>query len=215
MILIPVKILQHAKQRLAPVLDQTSRFALAQAMLQDVAEAIGNWQLRPEVALVSGDPFALDLAREFDFAVIRDDANRSESDAIEMATRVCVQRGVKWTMVIPGDIPLVESAELQQVLDAAPLQGSVLVPGWDGRGTNAALRRPADLFPLRFGNDSFLPHLAAARATGKPCITLSLPGVGLDVDNPEDLMHLIEVPGERRSQQLARQWGLAGHSARQ
>ena len=49
----------------------------------------------------------------------------------------------------------------------APDEGSVLVPAADGRGTNAAFRRPANLFPLRFGNDSFKPHLAAAQATGK------------------------------------------------
>jgi 2-phospho-L-lactate guanylyltransferase len=91
----------------------------------------------------------------------------------------------------------------------APEQGSVLAPAADGRGTNAAFRRPAGLFPLRFGNDSFKPHLAAARATGKPCIVLSLPGIALDVDNPADLRQLAEAPGETRSQRLARQWNLS------
>jgi 2-phospho-L-lactate guanylyltransferase len=210
-ILIPVKLLNNAKQRLAPVLEQPARVALAQAMLLDVAEEIGKWNERPEVALVTSDPYALTIAPEFDFQIIPDHDNLSETDAIEMATRECVERGVKWTMVIPGDIPLVESRELQQVLAAAPQRGSVLVPGWDGRGTNAVLRTPADLFPLRFGNDSFKPHLAAAQATGAQCVTLSLSTIGLDVDNPDDLKQLVEAPGERRSQQLARQWSMAGY----
>ena len=42
----------------------------------------------------------------------------------------------------------------------------MLVPDAAVRGTNAAWRAPGDLFPLRFGNDSFLPHLASAKATG-------------------------------------------------
>jgi 2-phospho-L-lactate guanylyltransferase len=84
----------------------------------------------------------------------------------------------------------------------------VLVPAGDGRGTNAALRRPADLFPLRFGNDSFRPHHAAAQATGKPCVVLQLPGIAVDVDNPLDLLQLISLPGETRAQKLARQWNL-------
>ncbi len=111
--------------------------------------------------------------------------------------------------MIPGDIPLIQAWELEKILEVAPSQGSVLVPAADRRGTNAAWRRPAGLFPLRFGNDSFRPHLAAARATHKPCVVLTLPGIALDVDNPSDLKQLAEAPGETRAQRLARQWDLS------
>ena len=208
MILIPVKSLANAKQRLASVLDQPTRTQLAQAMLFDVLEALGTWANRPEVSIVTSDPFALELARRFHFQIIADNANRSETDAIEMATRFCEVRGVDSTLVIPGDIPLIQAGELGKILESAPTEGSVLVPAGDGRGTNAAWRRPAGLFPLRFGNDSFKPHLAAARATQKPCVVLSLPGVALDIDNPSDLRQLAETPGETRAQRLARQWDL-------
>ncbi len=208
MILIPVKSLANAKQRLASVLDQPSRTKLAQAMLFDVLETLGAWASRPEVSIVTTDPFALDLARRFEFQIIPDNANRSETDAIEMATRFCESAGVDSTLVIPGDIPLIQICELEKILEAAPAEGSVLVPAADGRGTNAAWRRPAGLFPLRFGNDSFKPHLTAARATQKPCVVLSLTGIALDVDNPSDLRRLAEASGETRSQRLARQWDL-------
>jgi len=208
MILIPVKSLANAKQRLASVLDQPTRTQLAQAMLFDVLEALGTWANRPEVSIVTSDPFALELARRFRFQIIPDNANRSETDAIEMATRFCEDRGVDSTLVIPGDIPLIQAGEVEKILESAPAEGSVLVPAADGRGTNAAWRRPAGLFPLRFGNDSFKPHLAAARATQKPCVVLSLPGIALDIDNPSDLRQLVEAPGETRSQRLARQWDL-------
>jgi 2-phospho-L-lactate guanylyltransferase len=165
MILVPVKSLANAKQRLASVLDQPTRTELAQAMLFDVLETLATWTNRPEVGIVTSDAFAIELARRFEFQVIPDNANRSETDAIEMATKVCESRNVDSTLVIPGDIPLINANELEQILEAAPVDGSVLVPAADGRGTNAAWRRPAGLFPLRFGNDSFKPHLAAARAT--------------------------------------------------
>jgi 2-phospho-L-lactate guanylyltransferase len=208
MILVPVKSLANAKQRLASVLDQSTRTELAQAMLLDVLETLGTWTDRPDVSIVTSDTFAQELARRFEFQIIPDNANRSETDAIEMATRFCELQGVNSTLVIPGDIPLIRASELEQILQAAPDQGSVLVPAADGRGTNAAWRRPAGLFPLRFGNDSFKPHLAAARATQKPCLVLSLPGIALDVDNPSDLRQLAEAPGETRAQRLARQWDL-------
>jgi len=209
MILVPVKNLSNAKQRLAAILDQASRTELAQSMLFDVLEALGTWQQRPEVGIVSNDPFALELAEHFRFEVIPDTRNISETDAIDMATQACLERGVESTLVIPGDIPLIQSWELAKVLELAPKEGSVLVPAADGRGTNAAFRRPANLFPLRFGNDSFRPHRAAAAATGKPCVVVPLPGIAIDIDNPGDLAQLLTAPGNTRTQRLLRDWDLS------
>jgi 2-phospho-L-lactate/phosphoenolpyruvate guanylyltransferase len=211
-ILVPVKSLSGAKQRLASLLDQKARTELAQAMLHDVLSAIAAWddelKARPDVAVVSSDPFAAELARKYDFEIIPDPANPGETGAIEMATQICVERGVASTLVIPADIPLMQSWELAEILKKAPAEGSVLVPAADGRGTNAAYRSPAALFPLRFGNDSFKPHYAAAQATNKPCVVLHLPGIAVDVDSPEDLQHLLSLPGETRAQHLARKWAI-------
>ncbi len=210
MILIPVKNLSAAKQRLAAVLDQSARTELAQAMLQDVVFALAGWSRRPPCALVTSDPFAMELARENDFELIPDHTNPGETGAIEMATRLCVARGIDSTLVIPADIPLIQATEIEQILANSPDEGSVLAPAADGRGTNAAYRRPANLFPLRFGNDSFKPHLAAAQATGKPCIILQLPSIAVDVDNPEDVQRLLTYPGDTRTQSLLRRWTLEG-----
>ena len=206
MILVPVKSLSSAKQRLAGILDQPSRTALAQAMLYDVLTTLHRWHNRPQVAVVTSDPFATNLATEYRFEVMPDSDNPGETGAIEMATRICVERGVKSTLVIPADIPLIEAWELEEILKKAPAEGSVLVPAGDGRGTNAAFRCPANLFPLRFGNDSFKPHHAAAEASGKPCVVLNLPGIAVDVDNPPDLEELLAAPGETRAQRFAREW---------
>lgn len=209
MILVPIKDTATAKQRLARVLDQAARTELARAMLHDVLTTLHNWENRPAVGIVTGDSYATQLAAEYEFEVIPDRDNPGETGAIEMATRVCVERGVNETLVIPADIPLIQVRELEEILRQAAPEGSVLVPAGDGRGTNAALRRPADLFPLKFGNDSFKPHHAAALATGKPCVVLKLPGIAVDVDNPADLLQLISLPGETRAQKLAREWKLS------
>jgi 2-phospho-L-lactate guanylyltransferase len=209
-ILIPVKDLSAAKQRLARILDQSARTELAQTMLHDVVAAVSASPSCSQCSLVTSDRFAVELARQYNFEVILDPKNPGETGAIEMATQLCVARGIESTLVIPADIPLIQSSELDQILAQAPALGTLLVPAADGRGTNAAFRRPADLFPLRFGNDSFRPHLDAARATGKPCEVLQLPGIALDVDNPGDLQQLLERPGETRTQGLLRQWTVDG-----
>jgi len=207
-ILVPIKNTASAKQRLASVLDQSLRTELAQAMLTDVLTTLYGWKNRPKVGIVTSDPYAMKLAEECQFEVIPDPDNPGETGAIEMATRICVEHGEDSTLVIPADIPLIESSELEEIYKHAPAQGSVLVPAGDGRGTNAAFRRPADLFPLRFGNDSFKPHHAAAQTTGKPCVVLNLPGIAVDVDNPVDLQQLLSLAGNSRAQQLARHWNL-------
>jgi 2-phospho-L-lactate/phosphoenolpyruvate guanylyltransferase len=208
MILVPVKNLENAKERLSPVLSRTERRALAEAMLQDVLEAVAAVNHHAGVGVVTSDPFAVALAQGHGFTIIPDSANLSESNAIAHATERCLANGEDSTLVIPGDIPLVQPDDIEQVLAAAPAQGSVLVPGWDGRGSNAVFRRPANLFPLRFGNDSFPPHLRAAQATGQPCIVLRLLRIGLDVDNPADLAQLMAAEGNTRSQHLLRSWKL-------
>lgn len=208
MILVPVKNLADAKQRLSPVLNPERRFALAQAMCEDVLQALAGWQSRPPVVVVTNDSFARDLAARFRFEVVADD-NSGETNAIEMATSVYRERGGTSTLVVPADIPLIDASELQKIADSAPPGGTLLVPDVAGRGTNAAWRAPGDLFPLRFGNDSFLPHLAAAKATGLPCVVLELPGIARDVDRPEDLEELAYASGDRRSQKLVRSWKLS------
>jgi 2-phospho-L-lactate/phosphoenolpyruvate guanylyltransferase len=205
-LLIPVKSLTRAKQRLAPALDQGRRSQLAEAMLCDVMTAAAGVLGRIDVALVTGDARARALAAEFDFLVIEDSRNESETAAIEMATAWCEQRGYDTTLVVPGDIPLITSEDLHRVLDAAPADGAVFVPAYDRRGSNCILRRPASIIPLRFGNDSFLPHCEAMRKTGKELVILEMAGMGLDIDNPHELDLLLQRDGDTNAQRLLRSW---------
>jgi len=211
-LLIPVKDLSNAKQRLGAALDQQRRTQLAEAMLRDVLTAASGVRSRVDIALVAGDSRAKELAAEFGFLVIEDTRNESETAAIEMAATWSEAQGYETTIVIPGDIPLIRSDELDRVLDAAPEEGMVIVPAYDRRGSNCILRRPASIIPLRFGNDSFLPHCEAMRKTGKPLVVLECQGMGLDIDHPHELEMLSVRAGNTHAQQLLRSWKLAAKS---
>src|SRR5664279_1366604 len=212
-LLIPVKNLADAKQRLAEALDPTQRSQLAEAMLRDVMTAAAGVADRLAVFLVTGDARAQVMAAELNFGVIEDTRNESETTAIEMATSWCERHGYDTTVVVPGDIPLITSAELNQVLDAAPAEGAVFVPAYDRRGSNCILRCPTSIIPLRFGNDSFLPHCEAMKKTGKPLVVLEMPGIGLDIDNPHELALLVQRDGNTHTQILLRSWGIASPGA--
>jgi 2-phospho-L-lactate guanylyltransferase len=91
-------------------------------------------------------------------------------------------------LTVPGDIPRVTAAEIAAVIEARrPAPAVTIVPAHDERGSNAVLCAPPLVMPLRFGDDSFLPHLAAARARGIEPTIVRLPGIALDIDQPDDV----------------------------
>jgi 2-phospho-L-lactate guanylyltransferase len=193
MALVPVKSLDSGKTRLSPLLEAHQRAALIPAMVEDIFNALADFA-RMRVLVVTGDRRVAGMAESRGFSTLMETECISETAAIEAATRKAGELGAGGTLVVPGDIPLVQPEDFAAVLELAPPQGTLLVPAWDGRGTNAVLRRPHDLFPLRFGNDSFIPHRAAAEQTGRPCAILRNERLALDVDSPEDLFRFLEYP---------------------
>jgi 2-phospho-L-lactate guanylyltransferase len=134
---------------------------------------------------------------------------------VASAQREAVRLGVPRFLTIPGDVPCATAAELGELsaaLGAAP--GAAFVPSLSGRGTNAVLLAPPGLMPLTFGEPSFANHLQAARARGLTPGIVRLPGIGLDVDAPEDLRLLNERGGGTRSGALVAGWDLSRRLAR-
>jgi 2-phospho-L-lactate guanylyltransferase len=106
-------------------------------------------------------------------------------------------------LALPADIPLVRPEDIGAVLTAgAGVPGFTIVPAHDRRGSNAVLCRPATAVPLRFGDDSFVPHLAAARTAGIEPIVAQRPGIALDLDRPEDIAQFMAMPSETRARAL-------------
>ena len=103
-------------------------------------------------------------------------------------------------LTVPGDIPLVTAGEIGQLLDAHRRGPSfTIAPSRDDRGSNAIVCSPPDAVPLRFGEDSFFAHLAAAKSCGIDPTVLHLPGIALDIDTPEDLAAFERVPSLTRA----------------
>jgi 2-phospho-L-lactate/phosphoenolpyruvate guanylyltransferase len=106
-------------------------------------------------------------------------------------------------LTMPGDIPHVTAADVVDVLAAHPDGAAfTIVPAWDERGSNAILCSPADLVPLRFGSDSFFPHLAAARALGLEPTVVRNDSIALDLDEPAELSRFMEKQSRTRTWEL-------------
>jgi 2-phospho-L-lactate guanylyltransferase len=206
--LVPVKDLTQAKARLSPLLSPAERHALATAMLDDVLAALRQASTVERIALVTADPHALSLAAQWGFEVVDEGSGRGETGAVELAVKVCRERGASALAVIPGDIPLLTAADVDCVMRHGTQYEVVIVPSWDSRGTNAVLLRPPDALQLRFGSWSFFPHVKQAKRKGLSYKVVRLPRVALDVDTPEDLARLVPQAMGTRSCAVLEEMGL-------
>jgi 2-phospho-L-lactate/phosphoenolpyruvate guanylyltransferase len=187
---VPVKDTATAKQRLAPALPPRLRQALALAMLEDVLSALAEVHGIARRLLVTIDPEASRLAARYGFDCIADGAEDGHTGAVTAAARRLAAEGVGAMLTLPGDTPLVTAAEIERLIAARqPAPSFTIAPSHDEKGSNAILLSPPDAVPLRFGDDSFFPHLAAAEARGIAPAIVHLPGIALDIDNPSDLAH--------------------------
>ncbi|MBV8119452.1 MAG: 2-phospho-L-lactate guanylyltransferase [Alphaproteobacteria bacterium] len=200
---VPVKERDRAKERLAPLLKPAVRKALALAMLEDVLAALAATARLAGVIVVTVDRGAGQLARRYGARIVAEGARGGHTGAVTATARMLAADPDIAMLTLPGDIPLVTSGEIEQIITAHHAAPSfTIVPSHDEGGSNAILVSPPDAVPLCFGVNSFFPHLRAAEERGICPTVLRLPGIALDIDNPEDLAVLMQRPLSTRTQTL-------------
>ena len=210
---VPVKEFEGAKQRLSSALSPDERRLLATTMLEDVLEAVSAVRELAGVLVVTVDPVATSLASRYGARVVTDGARDGHTGAVTAAARLLVREGRAGMMTMPGDIPRMSPAEIAATLAAHRAAPSfTIVPAHDDLGSNTIISSPPDAVPLRFGEDSFFPHLEAARDRGIDPLIVRQPGIGMDIDNPVDLVAFLGMSPIVRTRTLAflEQSGVAG-----
>jgi 2-phospho-L-lactate guanylyltransferase len=198
---IPVKEMPGAKQRLAATVPPHLRQELALIMLEDVLAAVSQASGLAGIAVVTVDGRATRLAQSYGARILIGNARGGHTGAVAAAARELNAEGVGGMMQLPGDIPLATSDEFSFVLSkhrAAP--SFTIVPSHDELGSNAIVVSPPTAIPLTFGDDSFFPHLRAAKLGGIDPTIVRLPGIGRDIDSPEDINVFARMGSATRTQ---------------
>ncbi len=195
-LLIPVKDLSRAKQRLAALMTQAERTRLAWAMLENTFAAAAAARSADRIAVVTLYEPAIELAKQYGMDVILETEQISESASVDFGSREAIKFGAEAVLRLPIDLPLISSQDIETILAAdqpnsLATPSVVIVPSRDGSGTNAILRRPPTLFPSHFGAGSLAKHLREAEQANAACQLINLPNIALDIDEPEDLAEFL------------------------
>jgi 2-phospho-L-lactate guanylyltransferase len=209
---LPVKELEGAKQRLSPRLSPTQRQALMRVMIGEVLAALVAARGLAGVMVVTLDPWASVEARRLGARVVTDGARDGHTGSVTAAARLLAAEGCGGLLTMPGDIPATTPAEIEALLAAhGKAPAFTIAPAHDLLGSNAVLMSPPLAVPLRFGEDSYYPHLDAARAQGIEPRIVPLPGIAMDIDHPADLDAFARLPQAEGTRSLAwlREHGIA------
>ena len=162
-ILIPLKRLAGAKQRLHPALGGDERRRLMLAMVEHVAREAVAADVGP-VALASCEPLAPALARTYRVGLVSD-GELPWNEGLDHA-RGLISPAPQAVLYLAGDLPLVSASDVRALVAAMPERGIAIGRAHDG-GTNALAVRPADVITPAFGSaGSALVHAQLA-ASGR------------------------------------------------
>jgi 2-phospho-L-lactate guanylyltransferase len=205
--IVPIKSFDVAKQRLAGSLASGGRRSLVQAMFSDVLGALRRTEGVAEIAVVTIDIAAGAAAMGERMIVLEDRACDGQSAATRIGIRYALERGYERVLLVPGDTPLLNPPDLDDLLDRCERDGIgvAIVPDRHGTGTNGLLIAPPGAFDPSFGPGSLERHLSQARERGLVHRVETLPSLEHDVDTPGDLAALWNVvDGSRRGAQRTR-----------
>ena len=211
--IVPIKELAGAKQRLAWRLSAEERHTLATVMLEDVFDALSKVETLAGILVVTVDPFATSLAHRYGARIAVEGARDGHTGAVTAGVDLLVREGQAGMTTMPGDIPRLSAAEISATLAAHQTAPAfTIVPAHDELGSNMIVCSPPNAVPLRFGDNSFYPHLDAARSRGIEPLIVKQPGIAMDIDHPADLLAFLKMSPSLPTRTLAflEQSGVAG-----
>ena len=187
--IVPVKPLRRGKSRLAGVLTENERTFLNYAMLENTLRSLTAVASVQQVLVVSRDPAALSLARDYQARTLQeDDENTDLNLALKRATVVAQMYSASSVMILPADLPLIQPSDVEAFINKLVKPPMVVIaPDRREDGTNALLMSPAGLIEYEYGAGSFKKHMKQIEHYHVRHEIVKTFSIELDLDLPEDL----------------------------
>jgi 2-phospho-L-lactate guanylyltransferase len=191
-IIVPHRGLEHAKTRLAAVLDPDQRADLAERLLRHVLEVAV--EAGSEVVVISPDP-ALEPLVSGAGARLSVQRGVGLNAGLTQARAEAVAEGVTVLAVLHGDLPALTGPDVVALLAgvADPGPRVAIAPDAAEAGTNGLALSPPDVIGFAFGAGSLEAHKRAAKRAGAWITLVRRPGLAFDIDTPADLTAWLNV----------------------
>lgn len=191
--IIPLKDLVQAKSRLAGVLRPAERRMLAQAMAEDVLRVLQGHPGITRTILVTDDPSGAQLAQLHGAQCLSEAGlgGGGLNAVLQAGSALVQQRYGGPQLILHADLPLLSSADLDQVLTALRSGGLVIGGDRHGTGTNLLAFAAGSAPQFQFGAGSYAAHVTSAANNALAVTPLTSAGIGMDVDEPADLAALL------------------------
>ena len=187
--IVPVKRLEAAKRRLSGLLSPLERTQLCLAMLFDVLDNLEKVDLVKEIYIVTPDEKieAIVNAHYKTVQTIRETGYSNLNKALQHATRYLEKFDVSRILIIPGDLPLIKTGEIESLIFTAENTSMTIAPDKTYHGTNLLLLNPPSIIQPCFGADSFWAHIKQAKEKGISYNIFSTEYLLWDIDYPGDI----------------------------
>ncbi|HEY2597193.1 MAG TPA: 2-phospho-L-lactate guanylyltransferase [Candidatus Dormibacteraeota bacterium] len=197
-VIVLVKDLDQAKQRLGEVLDSHARRALA---LRNAERAIRAAAAGDHRLVVGGSPEVKEIAERLGVEAVIERRQEGQNTAAKRGISYALKSKARAVLILSSDLPLVTSKSVHEMLDVASRvvpPAVVAAPAIGRGGTNALYLSPPDAISLRFGDDSLRAFRREAETKGANFAVHKSDAMALDLDEPEDLAHARDLVRARR-----------------
>jgi 2-phospho-L-lactate/phosphoenolpyruvate guanylyltransferase len=196
-LVLPMNSLLEGKTRLAAVLDLAQRRALLEQMFEHTLNQAAQFPGLDRTLVVSGCEFTRARAAARGAQILAEAPGAGLNGALHQTRLALRLRGATQMMIVHCDLPVLVPDDLRQLARAGQSSRIAIAPDRKREGTNGlCIETPMD-FRFSFGPDSFTRHLEQAKTVGLNATLVQSPGLGFDVDLPEDLRHLDNLNPER------------------
>ncbi|MBB4631603.1 2-phospho-L-lactate guanylyltransferase [Sphingosinicella soli] len=177
--IVPLKTSGERKSRLARLLSAEERSVLSARMFHHVINVLPHVPAIGRIVVLA-DECPADWRGDW-----MADGRRGLNLELEQARKLLAGD----LIVLHADLPLLTPEDVAALIEAAS-EGLAIAPDRHRTGTNGLALKASTFLEFSFGTDSFSLH----RLQHLDCKVIKREGFALDLDTPDDLKALMEIP---------------------
>ena len=186
-VIIPVKKFSDSKNRLSSVLTLDEKKELVRCMLFDVCDVLIKSSYLNGIAIVTSENEIVQYENYEKIIHLKESRNSGVNNAVEIGNKYFIKEGFDATIVIPGDIPLIDDQVLNKLFEQVNNNQVIITPSRREDGTNLLFRNPPDIIQTSYDDNSYSTHLKTIKDNNLQYLIYLEDVIRLDLDEPEDI----------------------------